>query len=96
MYHENLDQNEMAIEFCFIIDILFMDLHLILMFFKEGILKKMEIGNGKKYIKASCSNFVIIWRQNGWNENNNFIAKMIRFNKALKSLHFSGKFSYNI
>ena len=56
----------------------------------------MEIGNGKKYIKASCSNFVIIWRQNGWNENNNFIAKMIRFNKALKSLHFSGKLSYNI
>ena len=79
----------MAIEFCFIIDILFMDLHLILMFFKEGILKKMEIGNGKKYIKASCSNFVIIWRKNGYTGKDNFIATIIRFKKTLKSLHFS-------
>ena len=43
MYQENLDENEMAIEFCFIIDIIFMDLHLILMFFKEGLLKKWRL-----------------------------------------------------
>ena len=33
----------MAIEFCFIIDIIFMDLHLILVFFKEGLLKKWRL-----------------------------------------------------
>ena len=33
----------MAIEFCFIIDIIFMDLHLILVLFKEGLLKKWRL-----------------------------------------------------
>ena len=54
-----------------------------------------DIYKWEKYIKTSCSNFLIIWRQNGSTENNSFIATMIYFNKTLKSLHFGGKFSFS-
>ena len=73
VYQKKLDQNEMTSNFCFIIDIHFMNSFLILMFFKEGPTKQIGVLNyiiskdiykWKNYIKANCSNFVIIWRQN--------------------------------
>ena len=36
---EKNDQNKMTINFCFVIDILFMNSFLIIMFFKEGLTK---------------------------------------------------------
>ena len=43
MYQKKIDQNKMIINFCFIIDILFMNSFLILMFFKEGLTKKTGV-----------------------------------------------------
>ena len=40
---EKIDKNKMTINFCFIIDILFMNSFLILMFFKEGLTKKIGV-----------------------------------------------------
>ena len=81
--------------FCVIIDTLYINSFLMLMFFKEELTKSKDIYNWKKYIKTSCSNVVIIWRQNGWSENNNFTATIIRLNKTLKSPHFSGKIPFS-
>ena len=94
---KKLDQNKMSITFCFIIDILFMNSFLVLMFFKKELTKKWsfnhitskDIYKWKKYIKNKLFKFryylTLKWI------NNNFIATMIRFNKTLKSLLFSGK-----
>ena len=69
VYQKKLDRDKMAINFCFIKDIRFMNSFLILMFFKEGPAKQIGVLNyiiskyiykWKKYIKTSCSNFVII------------------------------------
>ena len=43
MYQKKIDQNKMIINFFFIIDILFMNSFLILMFFKEGLTKKTGV-----------------------------------------------------
>ena len=93
---KKLDQNKMSITFCFIIDILFMNSFLVLMFFKKELTKKWsfnhitskDIYKWKKYIKNKLFKFrchlTLKWI------NNDFIAT-IYFNKTLKSLHCSGK-----
>ena len=61
MYQKKIYQNKMRINFCLILDILFMNSFLVLMFFKEGITKKnwsfnhiisKDIYKRKKYIKG--------------------------------------------
>ena len=61
-------------------------------FFCSGIQTNLQMK--KNQTETSCSNFIIIWCQSWWAENNNFIVTIKCFDKTLKSLHFNGKSSF--
>ena len=86
VYQKKLGQNKMSINLCFIGDILFMNS------FHELTHLELQKKNYTRKLQTSCSNYHLTLK---W-ININFIATMIRFNKTLKSLHFSGKSNFLI
>ena len=85
VYQKKLDQNKMTINFCFIVDILFMNSFLFLMFFKEGLnwsfnhIISKYIFKWKKFIKNTLFEFRyhlkskwINWKQQFYSDNDKF------------------------
>ena len=84
VYQKKLDQNKMTINFCFIVDILFMKSFLFLMFFKEALNWSFNhiskyIFKWKKFIKNKLFKFHyhltskwINWKQQFYSDNDTF------------------------